>query len=155
MFHGQRKPNDMRQIESRFFSRFIRRCPHSCHDDQAIAMLKRVYDRYGSGAAVHVATQMINVAATMIAHEHGPDDARRTLQMAGLAADVSVPPTVRRRRAVRHFTTLRHPDGISEALAMLEAMRRASSREPRSGRADFETKTRFNARLKPLHVART
>ncbi len=25
--------------------------------DQAIAMLKRVYDRYGSGAAVHVATQ--------------------------------------------------------------------------------------------------
>jgi hypothetical protein len=53
--------------------------------DDAVAILKAVYARDGADAAVQAAQQMIDAAAAFIAHQHGPDEARRILQTTSLA----------------------------------------------------------------------
>jgi hypothetical protein len=53
--------------------------------DEAVAILKTVYLRDGAHAAVEVAKLVIGAAAVLIAHEHGPDEARRILDIIGAA----------------------------------------------------------------------
>ena len=48
--------------------------------DEAVAIFKAVYLRDGADAAVEVAKLVIGAAAVLIAHEHGPDEARRILR---------------------------------------------------------------------------
>jgi hypothetical protein len=47
--------------------------------DEAVAIFKAVYLR--DDAAVEVAKLVIGAAAVLIAHEHGPDEARRILDI--------------------------------------------------------------------------
>jgi hypothetical protein len=58
--------------------------------DEAIAIFKAVYLRDGADAAVEVAKLVIGAAAVLIAHEHGPDEARRILSAAIGAAQGQV-----------------------------------------------------------------
>jgi hypothetical protein len=53
--------------------------------DEAVAIFKAVYLRDGADAAVEVAKLVIGAAAVLIAHEHGPDEARRILSAVGAA----------------------------------------------------------------------
>lgn len=53
--------------------------------DEAVAIFKPVYLRDGADAAVEVAKLVIGAAVLLIAHEHGPDEARRILDIAGAA----------------------------------------------------------------------
>jgi hypothetical protein len=58
--------------------------------DEAVAIFKAVYLRDGADAAVEVAKLVIGAAAVLIAHEHGPDEARRILSAAIGAAQGQV-----------------------------------------------------------------
>jgi hypothetical protein len=49
--------------------------------DEAVAIFKTVYLRDGADAAVEVAKLVISAAVLLIAHEHGPDEARRILDI--------------------------------------------------------------------------
>ena len=51
--------------------------------DSALAILKEVYLREGTDAAVKAAKDMISAGAAWIAQESGADEARRILQAAG------------------------------------------------------------------------
>lgn len=53
--------------------------------DEAVAIFKAVYLRDGADAAVEVAKLVIGAAALLIAHEHGPDEARRILDIVSAA----------------------------------------------------------------------
>jgi hypothetical protein len=53
--------------------------------DEAVAIFKAVYLRDGADAAVEVAKLVIGAAVMLIAHEHGPDEARRILDIVGAA----------------------------------------------------------------------
>ena len=53
--------------------------------DEAVAIFKAVYLRDGADAAVEVAKLVIGAAVLLIAHEHGPDEARRILDIVGAA----------------------------------------------------------------------
>ena len=53
--------------------------------DEAVAIFKAVYLRDGAEAAVEVAKLVISAAVVLIAHEHGPDEARRILDIVGAA----------------------------------------------------------------------
>jgi hypothetical protein len=46
-----------------------------------------IHKRDGADAAVQAAKEMIEVAAAVIAHEHGPDTARRFLEIVGAAQE--------------------------------------------------------------------
>jgi hypothetical protein len=56
--------------------------------DDVIVHLKLIHKRDGADAAVQAAKEMIEVAAAVIAHEHGPDSARRFLEIVGAAQEV-------------------------------------------------------------------
>ena len=53
--------------------------------DEVVAIFKAVYLRDGADAAVEVAKLVIGAAVLLIAHEHGPDEARRILGMVSAA----------------------------------------------------------------------
>jgi hypothetical protein len=53
--------------------------------DSALAILKEVYLREGTDAAVKAAKDMISGGAAWIAQESGADEARRILQAVGSA----------------------------------------------------------------------
>lgn len=53
--------------------------------DEAVAIFKAVYLRDGADVAVEVAKLVIGAAAVLIAHEHGPDEARRILDIISAA----------------------------------------------------------------------
>jgi hypothetical protein len=53
--------------------------------DSALAILKEVYLREGTDAAVKAAIDMISAGAAWIAQESGADETRRILQAAGSA----------------------------------------------------------------------
>ena len=61
---------------------------HMSHDrfdtaDSVMFYLKGVHDRDGPEAACDAARLMIDVATAFIAHEDGPNEARRVLRIAG------------------------------------------------------------------------
>ena len=88
--------------------------------DSALAVLKEIYLRKGTVAAVEAAKDMISAGAAWIAQESGADEARRILQAAGICAilrqDLQRPPNAARmplmavaegfRRFCRGFTTV-------------------------------------------------
>ena len=53
------------------------------HADDVMFYLKGVHDRDGPEAACDAARLMIDVATAFIAHEDGPNEARRVLRIAG------------------------------------------------------------------------
>ncbi|MGB7855672.1 MAG: hypothetical protein WBL48_07220 [Pseudolabrys sp.] len=53
--------------------------------DEAVAIFKAVYLRDGADVAVEVAKLVIGAAAVLIAHERGPDEARRILDIISAA----------------------------------------------------------------------
>lgn len=53
--------------------------------EKAMTVLTEVREQYGPDAAVDAAKLMIEAAAAWIAKEHGPNEARRILQIVGLA----------------------------------------------------------------------